>query len=108
MNTFDIRFVRTKYKGCSFHTARYSEGGNLYIGITRKGEPIADVTVNIGALPPGQIAVKNYSENAGLLEQLEQLGLVEEVVRYVPSGFVQIPICKYNEEVLAQYCANQG
>lgn len=103
---FNITFARTRYRGCNFHTLQYTENGNLYIGVVRKGELIADVTVNVGTLPLGQIAVKNYSENAGLLEQLEQLGLVEEVVGYVPSGFVQIPICKYNKEILAQYCAN--
>lgn len=61
------------------------------------------MTVNVIELPDGLVAIKSYSENEGLLEQLISLGLVTEVVSYVSSGFASIPICKIDQEILDQY-----
>lgn len=52
------------------------------------GELLATATVNVGV--PG-IFIKDYSENAGLLEQLEEKGLVVPTGHAVTSGWVQIP-----------------
>lgn len=61
------------------------------------------MTVNVGQLPDGLVAIKSYSENEGLLEQLISLGLVTEVVSYASSGFVSIPICKIDQDILDRY-----
>lgn len=40
------------------------------------------------------IAVKNYSENRGVLEFLIKNKIVEKPHRSIQSGYVEIPICK--------------
>jgi hypothetical protein len=42
---------------------------------------------------PCEMAIKDYSENAGLLQVLIDAGVVSEPVGYVRSGFVEIPVC---------------
>ena len=46
------------------------------------------------------IAVKNYSENEGLLEQLEKAGVIVEKLGEVESGFVKIPLVRIDKEKL--------
>ena len=61
-----------------------------------KGEPIAMATVNLPEveLADGEVFIKDYSENEGMLEALENAGVVKFTGQYVKSGFVIIPICK--------------
>ena len=58
--------------------------------------PYAMATVNVphAHLEEGEVLIKNYSENEGILEMLEKEGVVERTGRTVPSGFVDIPVCK--------------
>jgi len=41
-----------------------------------------------------EIAVKDYSENKGVLAFLRENGIVTDIARWERSGFVNIPICK--------------
>jgi hypothetical protein len=61
------------------------------------GIPVMVATVNIPEVPlnEGEIIVKNYSENEGVLDFLQQNGLVGEVLREVQTGFVKCPIVRY-------------
>lgn len=59
-----------------------------------KGEPIATSTVNIPGLLEGYVAVKDYSENEGMLEALQNAGIVGPTEFLMPQGFVDIPVCK--------------
>ena len=45
-------------------------------------------------LPEGLVAIKDYSENEGVLEALVKGGIVSEPMHYFPTGYVQVPICK--------------
>lgn len=58
--------------------------------------PVATASVNIPNEPleKDEIAIKDYSENEGILDCLVQNKVVSAPVRYVNSGFVKIPICK--------------
>jgi hypothetical protein len=38
--------------------------------------------------------IKDYSENEGMLEALEEAGIVKFAYKDVQVGFVTIPICK--------------
>lgn len=60
------------------------------------GCPITVATVNLpeASISDGEVAIKNYSENAGILQELVEQGVVSAPLRYESSGFVQIPICK--------------
>ncbi|KAB1661679.1 hypothetical protein F8O07_07175 [Pseudoclavibacter sp. CFCC 13796] len=62
---------------------------------------IADISVNIpGATPAeGCIFVKNWSENAGMLESLESAGIGTRTGRYVETGFVSAPELRLNRAV---------
>lgn len=60
------------------------------------GLPYAVATVNIDELTnvEGYVAVKDYSENEGMLQFLIDNNFVEPPVTHVESGFVKLPICK--------------
>jgi hypothetical protein len=101
---FNLKTEFSEYKNCHFEVGRYANNGGIAISIVTETEPIAHVTVNIGKLPKENlIAVKNYEENEGILEEMQRIGLVKEVVGVAPSGFVHIPICEYDEKVLKAY-----
>ena len=58
------------------------------------GSPYATCTIMMDDLAKDEVAVKNYSENAGMLDFLLDEGLVEEPHRFINQGYVAIPICK--------------
>lgn len=43
------------------------------------------------SLPENQVCIKDYSENTGVLEWLQNNGIVGPVLGYVESGFVTVP-----------------
>lgn len=107
-STFDVRTKYCTYANCSFYTSTYDANGERYIGVVADlgdgPKPVMDITVNLGARTPEDcIAVKNYSENDGVLAEMQRIGLVTEVVDWVKSGFVKIPICRYDPDVLKRY-----
>lgn len=63
------------------------------------GPPIIVVTINTGEiLPEGVAYVKDYSENYGILGTLEEAGVIEEILGVKESGFVSMPLIKFNME----------
>ena len=104
MNTFNLKLKYGTYNNCFFKVNKY-RNGNIALGIYNMSDgPICTVTVNPGmALPDDLIAIKNYSENSGVLESLIELGFIEDVVGTLPQGFVEIPICTYNKEMIDNY-----
>lgn len=58
--------------------------------------PIATATVNLPDLPLGrnQVAIKDWSENEGMLRALTEARVVTPAGQTVPSGYVQVPICE--------------
>ena len=60
------------------------------------GSPVAIASVNLPdtAMDDDEIAIKDYSENEGILEVLVENKIVSEPIRFVKSGYVEIPICK--------------
>ena len=95
-------FTYKGYKGCFFSDGRYRDNGNRALEIINHAEgPIATVTVNPGEPVENDcIAVKNYSENAGMLDFLRDNGIVGETVRVINSGWVEIPVCRLTEKGL--------
>ena len=69
-----------------------------------RGELVCTASVNPPVkLRDNEIAIKNWSENEGVLQVLQANGIVSEVRRKVPSGFVLIDICEFYPEVAAQF-----
>ena len=88
---------------CQFVTGKYGNG-NLALeivgaeGSEYEGEPIFRVTVNPGQpIPTSQIAIKDYSENEGMVDFCKKLGIIGNLVHTVHSGWVEIPIYELTE-----------
>ena len=95
----------TKYM-VNFVAGRYGNG-NLALtmvgaaGTEYCGETIARVTVNPDIpLSDTQIAIKDYSENKGMVHFCKGLGIIGELVGIIPSGWVEIPVYELTEEGL--------
>lgn len=91
---------------CQFATGEYGNGNRaLEImgaeGTPEEGDPIIRVTVNPGqAVPKDCIAIKDYSENEGMVEFCQKLGIIAERVTTIPSGWVEIPVYKLSDSGL--------
>ena len=74
----------------------YKEGGiRIQLYDSTDGTPYATATTNIqGDLESGEVAIKNWSENEGILDFLVEHKFIEKPHRFVKQGFVRIPICK--------------
>lgn len=100
---------------CRVGRSTYHDGGGtalfLLSAVTdhereiEEGEPIATITVNPHdyIVPNGFVAIKDWSENAGMLELMMEAGIATEPMQRIQSGFVQIPICKLDERALAEF-----
>lgn len=60
--------------------------------------PFATATVWVPGLKQGEVAIKDYAENEGMLAAMVDAGVVHPPHRYVKSGFVTIPVCKLKED----------
>jgi hypothetical protein len=59
------------------------------------GTPYATATSIIQEiLEPGEVAIKDWSENEGMLNFLVENRFVKPPHRYSDQGFVKVPICK--------------
>ena len=45
-------------------------------------------------LPANHIFIKNYSENAGIMEELCRLGILDDTGITVPCGYTEANLCK--------------
>lgn len=99
-NYFTYKSRYDEYQNCYFRTGRYPNG-NLAIGIYNANQgPITKVTINPDiTLPDDIIAIKNYSENSGIVEWLVSEGIVEELAESrVDYRWVSIPLHKLTEK----------
>lgn len=72
---------------------RYADGVTPALQVTdsETGEPLLTASVALDQPPrEGHVFIKDWSENAGVLEALQSAGIVGEVTREVPSGYVQV------------------
>ena len=87
-----------KHKGKSLR-ATYSKYGNgqnaILLDYASNGQSYMVASVALDhPLQSDEVAIKNYSENEGILETLLESGIIATPHRFISSGFVQIPICK--------------
>lgn len=74
------------------------EDGNIdLIFINSDGFTEFKATVWVAGLKAGELAIKDYSENEGMLEALIYHGYIKPPHRYIRSGYVDIPICKLTD-----------
>jgi hypothetical protein len=68
----------------------YPNGSKALQLVSVSGEPLATATVALDALPEeGNVFIKDWSENEGVLAALQDAGVVGPVIRSIPTGFVQ-------------------
>ena len=109
MEKFKYHSPYETYEDCYFrvgHYGNFRHKGGIAIRIWNDTEgPIADVTVNLDIpLQENEIAIKDYSENTGMIVNMQSIGLIGDFpVRYERSGYVSIPIFVYDEKVLRKY-----
>lgn len=81
--------------GLSF--GKYSNGQTRIQLIDKEdGLPYATATVAIedGLIKEGEVAIKDYSENEGVLDSLIEAGIVDHPHAFIQSSYVKIPVCK--------------
>jgi hypothetical protein len=88
------------YPNCSLDVQRYPNG-DLRLQLYNHDGPVGTATTQ----PPqrlgrGEIAVKDYGENQGMLPALMEAGLVEPPHRSMDNGYAAIPICRPKGELL--------
>jgi len=89
------------YPNCEFVAGHYGNG-NLALQVVSNDEgPVTTCTVNPGeVVPPNAIAVKNYSENDGMVNTLKEMGIIGRELYSIPSGWVEIPVFELTEKGL--------
>lgn len=87
---------------CIVERSRYSNNNRtaLLLIDAEDGEPVATATVNLPEveMAPGEVAIKNWSENEGMVEVLVQAGVIEPPHREIALGYVIAPVCRIREE----------
>ena len=81
----------------SVQMSKYGNGQNaIKLFDMADGFPYAtaSICVSDSLLKEDEIAIKDYSENAGILDSLINAGVIEEPHAYIQSGHVMVPICK--------------
>jgi hypothetical protein len=82
---------------CNVEFGKYSNG-RVAIGlvISSTGEPMTVASINFPfvEMANDEVAIKNYSENEGILDLLIAANIISTPVRFTQSGFIQSPICK--------------
>lgn len=77
-------------------TETYQDGGvRIQLYDSSDGTPYATATARVEEkLKQGEVAIKSWSENEGILEFLVHNKIVKEPHRFVESGYVKVPICE--------------
>ena len=73
---------------------RYHQHGNPGLQLrSEDGEPLLTASVNPDhKLPDGCIAIKTWSENEGVAQDLRDAGIIGSLVDQLPSGYVVINV----------------
>ena len=89
--------VQFKQYDCYLLFSEYANNGNTSIQLVdaRDGLPVATATINPGfRLPQNAVAIKNYSENEGVLNALIDGGIVSAPFGCLQIGNVTVPVCQ--------------
>lgn len=72
----------------------YQNGGHAIRIFESDGGPWTTATTWVDGLEPDEVAIKNYSENVGMLKMLLDAEIVAPPHRFHNSGWVTIPVCR--------------
>jgi hypothetical protein len=90
--TFELKLAYYTFPNCYFVPSRYSSNNNLALKIESEDKGLICVcTVNPDEkLSDDVICIKNYSENEGMVEFLKNMGIIGDMVKVIPSGWVEL------------------
>lgn len=92
-----MKTVKFKKWTCTIKKARYANAQHptLTLHDQADGMLIAKATINIPDLPliDGQVVIKDYAENEGMLDALIKAKIITPPIGYVKTGFTESPIC---------------
>ena len=71
----------------------------IYFIATQDRRNVATISVPHLILDETEVVIKNYSENEGILEVLENAGVIKQTGQFATVGYVQAPICKLLKRV---------
>ena len=99
-----MRFVTFQGVVCEVRVGTYNFGRRTTLQLIdyKNKEPYATATVNIDGLDADEVAIKCYSENAGMLGALFEAKIIHPPHRHVNSGFVTIPVCHLTDEFMKE------
>ena len=71
--------------------ATYPNGSTALLLLDNDGQRLGVATVALDELPAdGNVFIKDWNDNSGLLAELQRAGVVGPIVRDIPSGFVTV------------------
>ena len=83
--------LKTKYSDCDAKllVSKYQHNNQIAIKATSlDGEPLFTATVCVDeVIPEGQVVIKNWSENEGVKEALQEANVIGEEIRSIECGF---------------------
>lgn len=87
------------------------QDGNIVIQLIDEedGIPITRVTASFKELKFGEVAIKNHSENEGILQWLIENAIVNPPHKFIESGYCTYPVCKMKAgfKVICYQCEEQ-
>ena len=90
MKTAEVKFKKWE---CKALISEYTRGGKAIQLVDEEG-PVATATIWIDGLAEDELAIKDYSENEGMLDCLLESGLVEKPHRWEFVGFARVPVTR--------------
>ena len=98
--------VKFRSWNCDVYLTSYSTNGANAIKLidAEDGAPLGTASANLPShiqLGATEVAIKDYSENAGILEVLVDAGIISDPISYSYSNFTNVPICTINQDLLA-------
>lgn len=78
---------------------RYRMGGSA-IQLWQDGESYTMATAWVEGLEEDEIAIKDYSENTGIYEALLEADIITPAHRFIPSGYVILPVCYLRKDLI--------
>lgn len=90
-----MKEIQFKEWACLLEMGTYVNGGvAMRLVDAEDGGPVATATVWLDGLAPDEVAIKNYSENEGMMGALMGANVITAPHREIHSGFVDIPVCR--------------
>jgi hypothetical protein len=96
--------IKFKHWDCRLYFGMYRDGTSAIVlypcdDVEMSGPPVAVATVSMPnvRLEVGEVIIKDYSENEGMLSSLVKAGVVTDTGKVIESGFVVLHICKLNQ-----------